>query len=103
MGVAGSWYLEQQDELREPLDGPGHQAVERDAVWTGLLALLRGGKGTHPGERISKAVHAQHTACAPSQGHSWACVQSADTSSTTCFPLPPLPPVPQVHLSAPGL
>lgn len=38
----GSQYLEQQDELWEPLDGPCHQAVERDAVRAGLLGLLRG-------------------------------------------------------------
>lgn len=35
-------YLEQQDELWEPLYGLHHQAVERDAVGAGLLALLWG-------------------------------------------------------------
>lgn len=36
------WYLKQQDELREPLDGLRHQAVEGDAVGAGLLGLLWG-------------------------------------------------------------
>lgn len=35
-------YLEQQNELWEPLYGLHHQAVERDAVGAGLLALLWG-------------------------------------------------------------
>lgn len=35
-------YLQQEDELREPLDGLRHQAVQCDAVRAGLLTLLRG-------------------------------------------------------------
>lgn len=35
-------YLEQQNELWEPLYGLHHQTVERDAVGAGLLALLWG-------------------------------------------------------------
>lgn len=37
-------YLQEQDELGEPLDGFHHQPVERDPVGTGHLPLLRGGK-----------------------------------------------------------
>lgn len=36
-------YLQQEDELWEPLDGPHHKAVECDSVWTGILAQLQGG------------------------------------------------------------
>lgn len=56
MHDAGAWsglrgteavtYLEQEDELREPLDGLHHQAVERDPVCTALLALLWGEHGS---------------------------------------------------------
>lgn len=35
-------YLQQEDELWEPLDGPHHKAVECDPVWTGILAQLQG-------------------------------------------------------------
>lgn len=35
-------YLQQEDELREPLDGLHHQPVERDAVGTAHLASLLG-------------------------------------------------------------
>lgn len=38
-------YLQEQDELREPLDGLHHQPIERDPVGTGHLPLLQGGKG----------------------------------------------------------
>lgn len=41
-GQDGRAHLEQQDELREPLDGLHHQAVERDTVRARLRALLRG-------------------------------------------------------------
>ena len=36
------WYLQQEDELREPLDGLRHQAVQCDTVRAGLLTLLQG-------------------------------------------------------------
>lgn len=36
------WYLQQEDELREPLDGLHHQPVERDAVGAAHLAPLLG-------------------------------------------------------------
>lgn len=35
-------YLQQEDELWEPLDGPHHETVECHSVWTGILAQLRG-------------------------------------------------------------
>lgn len=41
-GLPSRPYLEQQDELREPLHGLRHQAVEGDAVRAGPLALLWG-------------------------------------------------------------
>lgn len=34
-------YLQKEDELWEPLDGPHHKAVECDSVWTGILAQLQ--------------------------------------------------------------
>lgn len=37
-------YLQQEDELWEPLDGSHHKAVEGDSVWTGILAQLQGGR-----------------------------------------------------------
>lgn len=33
--------LQQQDELREALDGLDHQTVQGDPVWTGRLLLLK--------------------------------------------------------------
>lgn len=36
-----SRYLQQQNELWEPLDGLHHQPVERDPVWARHLPLLR--------------------------------------------------------------
>lgn len=41
-GLPSRPYLQQQDELREPLHGLRHQAVEGDAVRAGPLALLWG-------------------------------------------------------------
>lgn len=37
-------HLQQQDELREALDGFDHQAVQSDPVWTGSLFLLKAEK-----------------------------------------------------------
>lgn len=34
-------HLQQQDELREALDGFDHQTVESDSVWTRGLFLLK--------------------------------------------------------------
>lgn len=62
----GARYLEQQDELGEPLDGLHHQAVERDAVRTRLLGLLWGQSGGSPSGRRPRpgfqAVHSPHQA-----------------------------------------
>lgn len=76
----GARYLEQQDELGEPLDGFHHQAVERDAVRTRLLGLLWGQSGRWPSGRRPRpgfeAVHSAHQASQDTPGEGrpdWTC------------------------------
>lgn len=38
--LEGNRYLQQQNELREPLDGLHHEPVESDPVTAGILTML---------------------------------------------------------------
>ena len=47
-------YLQEEDELWEPLNGPHHEAVECDSVWTGILAQLQGRRAAQCGRAVAR-------------------------------------------------